>query len=354
MKWNALKKYDSWNMDRLIRHFAYWGLWSAFFVNLNYLVKSSTPYTSWLFFELFVLPVKISCAYTVAYFLMPRFLYKKRYLTFIVSTAISMMIYGYLLFLVYKFLVSPVMHFRDAIEFNLEFFYKSLELVHISALVVCIKFFQNHLHQEKINSELRQEKIEAELKFLKNQIQPHFLFNTLNNLYGLVLSNDTRAPNLIVKLSEMLGYMLYDSAAKTVMLTQELENLKNYIALERMRYDRKLDLNIELENVPDDVEIAPMLLVPFVENAFKHGPAKEDKTSAISIRASYSNDQLHFMVENTFTSDQNDQNIKSGIGLLNVKKRLQLIYPHNHILKVEKSEMFRISLILNLDKAKNE
>ncbi|MEM9547899.1 MAG: histidine kinase [Bacteroidota bacterium] len=349
MKWNALKKYDSWTFERILRHVLYWGLWSAFFVNLNYLVKETTPYKSWLLFELSVLPVKIACAYTVAYFLMPRFLYRKKYWAFILSSSASMVFFGYILYLDYKYRVYPIMEFKGEIYFNLEFFYKSLELVYITSLVVCIKFFQTYLHQEKVEHELRQEKTTAELNYLKSQIQPHFLFNTLNNLYGMVLSKDKQAPNTIVKLSEMLGYMLYDSASDTVLLKDELENLENYIALEKIRYDRKLDLIVNASDIPDSVEIAPMLLVPFVENAFKHGPAKEDGVSKISIDIAYADGVFTFKVDNSFSKDEMDERIQSGIGLSNVKKRLELIYPDKHTLTISDEDHFKIILTLKLD-----
>jgi len=349
MKWNPLRKYDSWTIGRILRHVLYWGLWSTFFVNLNYLVKEWTPYSSWLQFELAVLPVKIICAYTIAYFLMPRFLYRKQYFTFTFVTSGTLLLFGYLLFLIYKFWVHPLMGYDADIFFNLEFFYKALELVYITSLVVCIKFFQNNLHQEKINNRLREEKTSAELKYLKNQIQPHFLFNTLNNLYGLVLSKDRRAPDTIVKLSDMLAYMLYESATDTVLLTQEIENLKNYIALEKMRYDRKLDLQVEIGDIPEAMEIAPMLLIPFVENAFKHGPAKEEGKSKIHIFARVQRGIFRFNVENTFSEQPMDAEIKSGIGLKNVKKRLELIYPDQHELIVEEGFTFCIRLQLKLE-----
>lgn len=349
MRWNALKKYDKWSADRIIRHVAYWGLWSAFFVNLNYIVKEVTPYTSWLLFELSVLPIKIACAYTVAYLLMPKYLYTKKYTAFVISASITMVIFGLFLFLVYKHVVhSRIMHYSGSIDFGIEFLYKALELVYITALVVCIKFFQTYLHQEKINHKLEQEKVEAELKYLKNQIQPHFLFNTLNNLYGMVLSKDKNAPSTIVKLSEMLGYMLYDSATDTVLLKEEIENLKNYISLEKIRYDRKLKLELEVGDIPDEVEIAPMLLIPFIENAFKHGPASEEGESKISIAILYKNGILDFKVNNTFTESEIDDKIKSGIGLSNVKKRLELIYPERHQLTIVSEECFRVFLELNL------
>jgi len=349
MRWNILKKYDSWTFERISRHILYWGLWSALYVNLNYLIKEHTPYTSWLFFELFVVPVKFTCAYTIAYLIMPKFLYTKRYLAFVLSSAMTVLFFGYLLFVVYKNCVSPIMNFQMPDQFNLEFVYKALELIYISGLVVCIKFFQNNLHQEQINNALRQEKTEAELKYLKSQIQPHFLFNTLNNLYGMVLSNDKKAPNTIVKLSEMLEYMLYDSDSDTVLLKDELENLDNYIALEKIRYDRKLDLKFQKGEIPDDLEIAPMILIPFVENAFKHGPAKEEGESKIEIDIQYEDGVFHFKVDNSFSKEQMDERIKSGIGLTNVKKRLELIYPENHTLTIKNGNRFSVDLKLNLE-----
>jgi len=348
MKWNILKKYDSWTFERILRHVIYWGVWSAFWINLNYFLKPSHPYSSWLLFELSVLPVKVGCAYTVAYILMPKFLYTKKYVLFLVTSLIVTLAFGVLLFLVYKYVVNPIMQFQHEMIFNLEFFYKNVQLVYFTAMIACIKFFQNYLHKEQITNALRQEKTEAELKYLKSQIQPHFLFNTLNNLYGMVLSKDEKAPDTIVKLSEMLGYMLYDSDAETVLLKDELENLDHYIALEKIRYDRKLELHISKGEIPDDVDVAPMILIPFIENAFKHGPAKEEGKSKISIDIQYKDGVLAFIVENSFSKDQMDERIKSGIGLANVKKRLELLYPENHTLTVSNGERFKIVLTLKL------
>ena len=206
------------------------------------------------------------------------------------------------------------------------------------------------LKQRELSHQLRQEKVQSELKFLKNQVQPHFLFNTLNNLYGMVLSEDKNSANSIIKLSDMLSYMLYESNDDLVPLSKEVMHLNNYIDLERIRYNRKLTLDLDLAKVSPELLIAPHLLIPFVENAFKHGPGKEEGHSHIQIALSIVANTLHFKVRNTYSQSAMSKEIRSGIGLINVQKRLKLIYPNQFDLQINKSDWFEIDLTLTLSK----
>ncbi|MEM8908261.1 MAG: histidine kinase [Bacteroidota bacterium] len=346
------RTYDQWTFERIIRHVWYWGAWSTFYIAVNTLAKGGLhPMSSWAAFELLVVPIKIACAYTVAYFLMPRFLYTKRWRAFALWTVGVSIFYGWLLFLVYTNAVYPYVLGKGNYGHTsfIDFFYKAVELIHITSLVICIKFFQNLLRHEQTNNQLQQEKVQAELKYLKNQVQPHFLFNTLNNLYGLILSKDAQAPNVIIKLSEMLGYSLYDSESTHVTLEDEIAYLENYLALEQLRYGEKLNLCYQKSAIPTDTIIAPLILIPFVENAFKHGPAKQDEDARIDLDIQVEGKRLTFKVVNTYEEGELNPSIQSGIGLANVKKRLQLIYPNRYQLKLEKAELYRVELILQLD-----
>lgn len=347
------KIYDKWTWERISRHIWYWGGWSAFYVLMNYINKGSSgqPIGVWLAFELTVLPVKIGCAYTLAYYIMPKYLYKKRLWAFLGWSIVTALLFGILLAATYAFIVIPhILKWAYHLKSFADLSFKAVELVHIASLVVCIKFFQNLLNQEKINNELRRQKTEAELKYLKNQVQPHFLFNTLNNLYGMVLSKDKKAPDVVVKLSNMLGYSLYDSEESFVVLDDEVEYLENYISLERIRYGAKLDLQYQKCCIPRDTLIAPLILIPFVENAFKHGPAKQDEDARICIDIKMENGALLFKVTNTYEEEGFVTNVQSGIGLANVKKRLELLYPDQHQLTIcKEEEVFRIELRLILN-----
>ena len=190
----------------------------------------------------------------------------------------------------------------------------------------------------------RQQEKEAELKLLKAQLNPHFLFNTLNNLYGLSVIKSDKLPNLMLKLSDLLRYSLYETSAVLVPLEKEIQYLENYISLEKIRLDDKTDITFETSGNLSSLKIAPMLFIVFVENAFKHLGILNDEKSSVSIKITENNEELHFSCINTIdeTETQNHQleKGKSGIGLQNAKKRLSLIYADKHQLKIEKKANF--------------
>ncbi|WP_299107294.1 sensor histidine kinase [uncultured Tenacibaculum sp.] len=192
----------------------------------------------------------------------------------------------------------------------------------------------------------RQEEKKAELYLLKAQLNPHFLFNTLNNLYGLSVVKSDKLPGLMLKLSDLLRYSLYDTSAVFVSLEKEIKYLENYISLERIRLEN-VEIEMSIQGAINEKKIAPMLLIVFVENAFKHlGGAKE----CVKISMVVTESELHFSCMNTAEEipSENLETGKSGIGLKNAKKRLTLLYPNNHTLKVNKEEnSFLVDLKLN-------
>jgi len=197
-----------------------------------------------------------------------------------------------------------------------------------------------------------QEKLESELKFLKSQIHPHFLFNTLNNLYALTLDKSDKAPEVVVKLSDLLSYMLYECNVAFVPLEKEMQLLNDYLELEKIRYRNELKTDFDVNGRVAGKQVAPLLLLPFVENAFKHGLSKNIKNPWLNITLDIEDYSLIFKVENNKpVVDQTDETgYTEGIGLKNVRRRLDLIYPNGYQLNVENGkDLFSIKLSINLE-----
>ena len=203
---------------------------------------------------------------------------------------------------------------------------------------------QTKLLETKIlNTELQFKK--QQLDYLKMQIHPHFLFNTLNTLYGFALQKSNQTPGMILKLSNLLDYLLYQTDKPVVLLVDELQHIEDYIALEKMRFNNTLQVNLNVDIANESVTIPPMLLLPFVENSFKHGAIVDGKLK-IDIELKAATERINFRTKNSKKSVRDAQN---GIGLDNIKKRLLLLYPNRHDLNIEvESDMFTIELTLNL------
>lgn len=197
---------------------------------------------------------------------------------------------------------------------------------------------------------MRSEKLETEMKFLKSQINPHFLFNALNNIYSLaVLQSDQTAPNLL-RLSAMLRYVLYDCNAPRVPLKKEIEYLRNFIDLSLLKDSRGLNVTVDIQDDHDDLMVAPMLFIPFVENAFKHSRIEDLQKGWIHIELKVNNHHIHFHVRNSVPESNYTKDAASGIGLENVRRRLELLYPNKHRLEVTRGEdFFDVTLELDLD-----
>lgn len=205
---------------------------------------------------------------------------------------------------------------------------------------------RNRAEQQKTETELKLQ--EAKLKLLQGQLHPHFLFNMLNNLYGLWMENSKSTPDVILKLSSLLDYMLYECDKDKVDLRNEIQFISNYIDLERIRHDNRLKLDLQIPAISNNYSIAPLILFCFVENAFKHGANKSSGESSVAIHLNINNDLLEFDVQNSFVQT-NMQKTSSGVGLKNVQERLNLIYPNNHNLQLDDNNgVFRATLSLKL------
>lgn len=228
-----------------------------------------------------------------------------------------------------------------------------VNLLIITALSSLIRIPLDWLKMQKEKNELITRNIETELQSLKNQINPHFLFNTLNNLYALTLKKSDQAPEVVLKLSDMMRYMLYECNEKEVLIEKEFRYIRNYIELEKLRYTANTKIEFSIDDRLLEKQIAPLLLIPFVENSFKHGSQSSIEESYIRIYAELQGEELCFRVINSkpqMIPGQAIQKKQGGVGLTNVIRRLRLIYPEKHRLQIEDMpDLFSVRLTIQLN-----
>ncbi|MCG8574665.1 MAG: histidine kinase [Flavobacteriales bacterium] len=189
------------------------------------------------------------------------------------------------------------------------------------------------------SSKDREKKLEFELRFLKGQINPHFLFNSLNNLYTLTIKKSDKAPEIIMELSNLLNYSLYECDQDTVPLSSEIKAIENYCNLARLKDSKGLNIDLQLETANGNLLIAPMILITFVENAFKHSNVEDTESGWIKIELLTSGKKVHFKVSNTKPiHEKHYPENSSGIGLVNIERRLDLFYPNQHELKINETD----------------
>jgi hypothetical protein len=307
-----------------------------------------------------LLPLSIATTYFLNYFLIPRYLFTKKYSRFTLFVFYTFVISVWLeLFIslgVFIFITNYQSEKMNPSSFDGLLLMVGLYFIIIIA--VAIKLIRRSFQIQKKNTELDNRRFqmelklkEAELKLLKAQVHPHFLFNTLNNLYGLTLEKSDDAPKLVLQLSEILDYILYRCDEKLVSLDEELANLKNYIEIEKIRYSGKLNLNANFPEETGNLKIAPLILLPFVENAFKHGVSHFPGVAFVNIKISIVETNLFSKIENSRNPMlKREESHSNGVGLKNVRKRLDLIYPEKHMLNIDKKEKtFSVNLTLQLE-----
>jgi sensor histidine kinase YesM len=228
-------------------------------------------------------------------------------------------------------------------------YYSALFCFSVLALGTSIKVTESWYENEKQRKEMQNQKLGAELSLLKSQINPHFFFNTLNSIYSLAIIKSNKTPEAIIKLSEIMRYIIYDTERKVVPLSREVEYIANYIELQRLRLTKDVKVIFKTELGPEDSVIEPLLLLPFVENAFKHGIDIE-KGGEILVSINQTGNILHLHVENPLVEDETNINHGSpGIGMNNTLKRLKLLYQDNFTLTAGPiDKIYSIDLILKL------
>jgi len=225
----------------------------------------------------------------------------------------------------------------------------TIEAAFPAVLLMSLKYVDVQVAAKEAEKKLVKEKLSAELKFLKNQLNPHFLFNTLNNIYALARKKSDKTPEVVMKLSGLLSFMLYEVTRETIPIEKEINFLEDYISLEKIRYT-EADLAIAFNKIIDDPlqPIAPLILLPLVENAFKHGASENHFDSFIQIEMVLKNQQLRFHIKNSY-EEMPEKNKKNTIGLHNTKRQLELLYKEQHLDIQMKNNVFEVVLTANLN-----
>ena len=281
--------------------------------------------------------------YFNAYVLISRLFYKRKYLQYVLVLAASFCI----IMLLHGALYKPFVSGRS-FNFIPSSVHNIIPFLFTIFVSVAYKTVLDRMHLENEANERKQENLKTELSFLRSQISPHFLFNVMNNIAAMVrLKSDELEPT-IHKLSSLMQYMLYETDEEKVLLQSEIENLQSYIDLQQQRFSEKLKLQVSLNVKENWHAIEPMLLIPFVENAFKHGTGMV-QNPVIEIDLKAENDKLYFIVRNKFIETETTKDKTSGIGLVNVKRRLELLYNNRHHFTINKTDnWFTASLELTL------
>ncbi len=335
--------------NKILRHILYWICLIIFF-GITWGTYDN-DYARSFTIQTFSLPARMLLVYITIYVLLPKFFKTKRFVLFIIFYVITLLV-------VSTCIQRPIIYFYVQPNYlpgwQSEGYFTITELVNtildvnIAALVpLGIVFFRFYFNAQQKTLELEKEKIEAELIQLRNQVHPHFLFNTLNNLYALILKKSNDAETAVLKLSKLMRYMLYEANTQKVSLSKEIDYLKNYADLEKLRFGNFVEISFHYE-MDNDYQIVPFLLIPFVENAFKHGTSSSEK-SWIVIYLNAKQNKLIMQIENSKFPDHNtEEQFIGGIGSRNVKKRLDLLYADNYSLHIEdNNQSFEVVLTLN-------
>jgi hypothetical protein len=339
---------------RFWRHLLYWSIHILLFSfifsksfegNMGKLLLSST----------FWVPAIMLYSYPVMYYFIPRFLLQGRYTAFLLII-IAWLIGGW--FFNYFFRQYMLFPFFEGIGIKLgqrspwaPASYLTLStMLGVGCTVVLFKYW---MIKQRQWIEAEQAKTTAELQLLKAQVHPHFLFNTLNNIYAFALEQSPKTPDLILKLSSLLSYMLYDCKDTRVSLQKEIRIMGDYISLEKERYGDRIDISLEIDEDLGQHRIAPLLLLPLLENAFKHGTSNQVEKAWLNVSLHVLHGQLRGKIVNGCNGDQAFGH--HGIGIGNVKQRLALLYPNRHQIKISREEnFFAVSVVIDLNESTTE
>ncbi len=298
------------------------------------------------------LPGFMIMAYSLDHLLIPKFLLKRKFISFTAGLIITVLLCG-----AYTSLAQISININSQLKGMTVLIGKNvLPFFHVGGIVISIKLLQYWYEQKQQTLEAEKQKSQAELKLLKAQLHPHFLFNTLNNLYSHTLEQSIHAPEIVLKLSSLLRFMVYESDVARIPLVKEIELLRNYIALEQLRYGDRLDISITISGHVKNFQIAPMLLLPFLENAFKHGTSKQIDQCWIRLDMILKESVMTFKLVNSIEHNINKNTKHSGgLGLQNVMRRLELLYHGKYKFKTNLlNDVFIVDLEIELEELQEE
>jgi two-component system, LytTR family, sensor kinase len=319
-------------------HILFWVVYSSFWTIFS-ILQFNTPVLPAVLVGIFYFIGQSSISYWAIYRLVPVYFSHKRYLLF------ALLIIGGLLLATTVITVSMKFSMRlyeaPVSGDNKLFLYVFLTNFYLVFFVIALKLLKDKIANDKRNQLLEKEKTENELRFLKSQMNPHFLFNAINSIYVLIKKDTDLAGITLVKFADMLRYQLYECNTDEIPIGKEISYLDNYIGLEKLRKGQAVDIGYETGPGREDFSIAPFLITPFVENAFKYVSSYPDKRNFVTIRLNYKDDIFELYVENSvdeLATDILKENNAGGIGLENVQRRLELIYKDRHTLDIRKDK----------------
>lgn len=348
-----------------IMHLIFWGGYLALSV---FVFSGREEIDRALFIGSILIVPQIIIAYINMELLIPKYFIRKQYWKY--AGYVLLCFVGF--YLIYEFILPIIFHqsgppqvnermqgraqwMRDNPErmhrgFRLRMYYSFVQMLAIYFLSTAFKTSQIALKREKEASELKSENLNSELKFLRSQINPHFLFNALNNIYSLSVMKSDKTPDNILKLSDMLRYIIYDCNANKVPLEKEINYINNYIDLQKLKDDQITNIDVDITGADPNSMIAPMIFIPFIENSFKHSKIEDIKQGWIKMKIENTNNHLLFTINNSLPKETYTKDKAGGVGLENVKRRLELLYPETHKLIIEPTaDEFRVELKVSLD-----
>ena len=336
---------------RMVYHSLFWGIMFLTFIALDLLSGGSHSGIFYVTKELINVFFFGVIVYFNLFYLIPNYLSEKKFLLYC-----GMLIGAALVITPIKVIIFYFMHSNNPME--------QQTLVHdlnwgfitnffVAGSSTIFKIINDWVRHQRERTELETQTMQSELRFLKSQINPHFLFNTLNNLYALTLKKSDKAPEIVIKLSEMMRYMLYECNEKKVFLDKEVNYIKNYLDLERLRQGKNVTIDFEITGEIQNQKIAPLLFIPFLENSFKHGLNNQISRGFVNIVLELKNrNQIELFIENSKpeTLPLKDHRRSGGIGLVNVRRRLNILYPNSYELKIKDNpKTYAVNLKVDLN-----
>lgn len=336
--------------NRTLKHIVFWILYLLIWILMDVmygasLIKASYKYLGCL--------LEIPFYYIHMYYLWPKYISTKRYAYYFLAFIPLLIINSLLVKLFQYYFIYPVLLDIPKLPSDYFSFPRILDFARAillwfgppTAIKILQDYYENKINLEKIKKE---QKI-SELNFLRSQMNPHFLFNTLNNLYSLSLKGSKKTPEALLQLSNLLSYTIYEGSEDKISLEKEIHHLHDYIELEKLRFGNRLNLQMEISGNFSGVMITPLILIPIVENVFKHCSLNERGDVDIQIKIAVTNDELHISTINPVGNSVKESN-KNGIGVQNLSKRLQIIYPQKHTFRLEeRAHKFYVDLSIQLE-----
>lgn len=336
---------------RVVVHVLFWTLF-VLIGSFLFSYQQNFPYSFFLLNFLVHLPVFLLFTYGVLYYLVPKLLLAQKYglfflALFFVLVAAALLRIFVSRYIYYGLFIPEILWPKE--WFSLSVFFINLFWILGPAVVFAMfKYYKNWMNSQTLAQEAERKKLYSELQILKAQLNPHFLFNTFNNLYLLALQKSDKTPVVISKMSDMFHYILYECNAIEVPVSKEIKLIEDYIQLEGLRYADRLSVVFEKEIDNSDCLVPPMLLYTFVENCYKHGCSDDPGNPWIRLALSVKESRLEFIASNSIPATRNHTgDFSNGVGLANIRRRLELIYPKNHSLEIWKDNgVFNVMLII--------